>query len=356
MLVLKPSFGLFFAVLLTGGSAAFAQQFAGQPATMIVNYSAGGPTDIEARIVARHLPKYLQGVGTVIVRNVGGAGGNIGVNQLGEASARDRLNLSFFTWDPVDQLIQHESLRVKYNDLKFIAGFKMASLVYMRRDTPPGITKSSDMARAPLFRMGALSPTNHSTIRMRLVLDLLGAKYETIQGYKGLRDVDTAMLQGDIHVSTNSLPGYFTYAKPNLVDKGIVLPLLQFDRADVSLGRSPDLTDVPTFYEVYKDVWGKDAVPGGERWQAMQLLTQLVDTMYRTAFMPPNAPAAAVEEMRGAFEKLGKDAEFIAQYEKVVLTRPHFVVGAEGDRVIAELANIQPSMVNFLRRYIEAMQ
>jgi hypothetical protein len=72
--------------------------------------------------------------------------------------------------------------------------------------------------------------------------------------------------------------------------------------------------------------------------------------------MPPNAPAAAVEEMRGAFEELGKDAEFIAQYEKVVLTKPRFVIGAEGERVIAELANVQPSMVNFLRRYIETMQ
>ena len=99
--------------LLTLANAAFAQQFSGRVVTMIVNYSAGGPTDIEARIVARHLPKYLQGVRSIVVRNVGGAGGNIGVNQLGEASERDRLNVGFFTWNPVDQLIQEESLRVR---------------------------------------------------------------------------------------------------------------------------------------------------------------------------------------------------------------------------------------------------
>ena len=79
--------------LITLCNAALAQQFSGQLVTMIVNYTAGGPTDIEARIVARHLPKYLQGVKSVVVRNVGGAGGNIGVNQLGEASERDRLNV-----------------------------------------------------------------------------------------------------------------------------------------------------------------------------------------------------------------------------------------------------------------------
>lgn len=348
--------GLVCGILLATANAALAQQFAGQTVNVIVNFSAGGPTDVEARVVARHLPKYLPGVSSVVVRNVGGGGGNIGVNQLGEASARDRLSVGFLTWNPLNQIIQEPTLRVRYNDLKFIAGMRQTSLIYIRRDTAPGISRPADVAKARLFRLGVMGPTNITTLRVRLALDLLGAKYETIQGYKGLRDIDTAMLQGDIQVSTNSLPGYFTFAKPNLVDKGIVMPLLQFDRADVSLGRSPDLPDVPTFYEVYKDVWGKDAAPSGQKWQALRLLTQLVDTMYRTAFMPPNAPAAAVEEMRGAFEKLGKDPEFIAQYEKVVLTKPHFIIGAEGERVVAELANVQPSFVSFLRKYIEAMQ
>ncbi|MBI2318969.1 MAG: hypothetical protein HYU75_18740 [Betaproteobacteria bacterium] len=348
--------GLACAISLAAADAAFAQQFAGQTVNVIVNFSAGGPTDVEARVVARHLPKYLSGVAGVVVRNVGGGGGNIGVNQLGEPSARDRLNLGFFTWNPLNQIIGEPTLRVRYNDLKFIAGMRQTSLIYIRRDTAPGVGKSADVAKARLFRLGVMGPSNITTLRVRLALDLLGAKYEIIQGYKGLRDIDTAMLQGDIQASTNSLPGYFTFAKPNMVEKGIVIPLLQFDRADVSLGRSPNLPDVPTFYEVYKEVWGKDSVPSGEKWQALRLLTQLVDTMYRTAFMPPNAPPAAVEEMRAAFESLGKDAEFIAQYEKVVLTRPHFIVGGEGERVVAELVNIQPALVSFLRKYIEAAQ
>lgn len=356
MAATKLFLGILFSAVLTAWGTSFAQQFSGQTITVIVNYSAGGPADVEARIAARHLPKYLKGVSSMVVRNVGGAGGNIGVNQLGEGSARDRLNVGFFTWNPLNQIIQDPTLHVRYSDLKFIAGMRQTSLIYIRRDTAPGITRSADVAKARLFRVGVMSPSSIATLRVRLVLDLLGAKYQTIPGYKGARDIDTAMLQGDIHVGTNSLPGYFTYAKPNLVDKGIVLPMLQFDRADVSLGRSPDLTDVPTFYEVYKDVWGMNSAPSGERWQALQLLTQLVDTMYRTVFMPPNAPAAAVEEMRGAFEKLGKDPEFITQYEKVVLTKPNFVIGAEGERVIAELANVKPSTAAFFRRYIEAGQ
>lgn len=356
MLAMKIFVALMSALLLAAGNAAFAQQFSGQVITVIVNYSAGGPADIDARIIAKHLPKYLQGVTSVIVRNVGGAGGRIGVNQLGESSARDRLNMGFFTWNPVDQIIGEDTLRVRYNDLKFIAGFQQPTVLYVRRDTPPGVSKASDVPKAQLFKAGALAPNSHSTIRMRLALDLLGAKYITIPGYKGLYDVEVAVRQGDIQFSNTSLSSWSSSVKPNLVDTGIAMPVLQYDfnRPDGTLGRSPDLLDVPSFVEVYKEIFGKDAMPSGEKWQALQMLSRMMDSMYRTAFMPPNAPAAAVAEMRAAFDKLAKDPAYIADYEKVVKAKPRFILGAEGERIIAELGNVQPSFVSFLRTYIAA--
>ena len=356
----KPLLAMFCAALFAAINinTASAQQFSGQVVTMIVNYPAGGPTDIEARIVAKHLPKYLQGVSTVIVRNMGGGGGNIGVNQLGDASEHDRLNISFFTWDPIDQFLQNPNLHVRYNDLKFIAGFKMTTLLYIRRDTPPGIGKPADIAKVPMFKTGSLVPSSHGTIRQRLALDLLGAKYENIAGYKGLAEVYMAVRRGDVQLTNISLPSWSAQVKPTLADTGIVIPVLQYGslRDEGAAGRSPDLPDVPAFLEVYKDVWGKDAMPSGEKWQALQLLTRIMDSMYRTVFMPPNAPAAAVTEMRDAMAKLEKDQEFIADYEKVVKGKPHFVLGAEGERIIADLGTVSPSFVSFLRGYIAKAQ
>ncbi len=355
MQMLKSS--LFFALVLLAGAAA-AQQFAGQPVTMIVNYSTGGPTDIDARVVARHLAKHLQGVPSVIVRNVGGAGGAIGINQLGEAGPKDRLAIGFFTWDPLDQLTANPNLHVRYNDLKFIAGFQQGSLIYIRRDAPPGIKRPADVAKAKLFKAGALAPTSHATFRMRLALDLLGAKYEIIPGYKGLHDIEVAILQGDIQMTHNSLSGWFGSVVPTLVNPGVVIPVLQYDynRPDGTLGRSPDLPDVPSFLEVYKDVWGKNAMPSGDKWQALLMISRIMDAMGRTVFMAPNAPQAAVDEMRAAFEKLSKDPEYIADYEKVVKFKPRFIVGAEGEKIIAELAKAKPEFVTFLRNYLAAIK
>jgi len=341
------------ALMLITGSA-FAQQFAGQVVTMIVNYSAGGPTDIDARIVARHLHRHLQGVSSVIVRNVGGGGGNIGVNQLGEGSSKDRLNIGFFTWDPLDQLTQNPNLHVRYSDLKFIAGFQQGSLIYIRRDAAPGISRPADVAKARPFKVGALAPTSHATFRMRLALDLLGAKYEIIPGYKGLKDIEVSVRQGDIQLTHNSFSGWYGSVIPTLVNTGIVIPVLQYDhnRDDGTLSRSPDAPDVPAFLEVYKDVWGKDAMPSGEKWQALQMIGRIMDSMGRTVFMPPNAPMAAVEEMRRAFENLAKDPAYIADYEKVVKFKPRFIIGAKGEEIIASLGTASPSFVTFLRQYL----
>lgn len=340
-------------VLGLAAAAANAQYFAGQDVTMIVNYTSGGPTDIEARMVAEHLPKYLKGVRSVVVRNVGGAGGNIGVNQLG--ASNDKYTIGFFTWDPVDQIVENKSLRVKYNDLKFVAGFQQVVLTYARKDTKPGLTKPADIVRAPLVRVGALSPSNHLTTRMRLAFDLLDVKYEVIPGYRGLRDVEMAVHQGDINVSGTSLPAWYSTVKPNMADAGIVMPLFQFDAdlGDGKLGRSPDFPDVPSFLDVYRDVKGANAMPSGQRWQSMLLLGRIMDAMYRTVFMPPNAAPEAVQEMRTAFEGLAKDPDFIAQYERIVKTKPRALVGRKGEEIIGELGRISPAQLMFMRSYVE---
>ena len=78
--------------------SAAAQFYKGKTITMIVNYPAGGPTDIEGRIVAQHLPAHIPGNPTIVVKNVGGAGGLIGSNQLGEAAPNGET-IGFFTLD-----------------------------------------------------------------------------------------------------------------------------------------------------------------------------------------------------------------------------------------------------------------
>jgi tripartite-type tricarboxylate transporter receptor subunit TctC len=342
------------AMLCAGTGMARAQEFAGRVVNVIVNFQPGGPTDLEARVFAQNLPRYLKGIKNAVVFNAAGAGGLIGVNQLAAVSEKDKLNIGFFTWDPMNQILKHPNLHVQFNDFKFIAGMQQTNLLYIRRDTAPGIAKPADIAKANLFKAGVIANgADWSALRLGLALDLLGVKYRTITGFKGTRDAEMSMMQGDVQLVSNSLPGYHSFAKPNLVDKGLAIPLFQYDPSE-GRGRSPDLPDVPTFLEVYREVHGANATPTGEKWEALQLVTKIVACMARVIFMPPNAPDAAVAELRSAVERMSKDPEFIAQYEKVALTPPHFIFGADGQRIIAELKNVSPTMVTFFNQYIES--
>ena len=57
-----------------------------KPITIIVPFSAGGATDLAARILADHLPQYLGG-GVVIVTNITGGSGTTGATEVAEAQA-----------------------------------------------------------------------------------------------------------------------------------------------------------------------------------------------------------------------------------------------------------------------------
>ncbi len=76
-------------LLLAAAVAAFAaqaQSFPGtKPITIVVPFSAGGPTDRVARDLAEALRKPLGGA-TIVVDNAAGAGGSIGANKVAKAS------------------------------------------------------------------------------------------------------------------------------------------------------------------------------------------------------------------------------------------------------------------------------
>jgi tripartite-type tricarboxylate transporter receptor subunit TctC len=63
---------------------AHAQHYPSRPITMVVPFGAGGPTDVIARILAQHMGASLGQ--TILVENVTGAAGTIGVGKAAHAS------------------------------------------------------------------------------------------------------------------------------------------------------------------------------------------------------------------------------------------------------------------------------
>src|ERR1700748_807880 len=77
-------------------TAAFADTYPSRTITLIVPYPAGGPTDTIARILAERMQPELGQ--SVIVENVSGAGGSIGVGRVAHALP-DGYTIDIGQWD-----------------------------------------------------------------------------------------------------------------------------------------------------------------------------------------------------------------------------------------------------------------
>jgi tripartite-type tricarboxylate transporter receptor subunit TctC len=128
---------------LAGGAAAFpmvsrvagAQAYPSRPITMVVGFAAGGPTDTGARILAERMKASLGQ--PVIVENVTGANGSIGVGRVVRA-APDGYTLS------IGDLGTHVANQVTYSlaydlrkDLQPIALLRMGPYLVVAREGMP---------------------------------------------------------------------------------------------------------------------------------------------------------------------------------------------------------------------------
>jgi hypothetical protein len=339
------------AAALTAASsqAALAQFYKGKTINMIINYPAGGPTDIEGRIVAQHLPAHIPGNPTIVIKNVGGAGGIIGTNQLVEAPPNGDT-MGFFTLDVVAQLIGNPALKVSYADFIMIAGVESPLVVYARKDTPPGLKVATDIMQAHEFKALSLNAQNSNTINQSLALDLLGLKYQAVPAYRGLKDVETAILQNIGQLANSSLAGWRGSVEPTMGN--IVLPLWQIAPRgkDGGYPRSVALPDLPTFEEFYAQVKGGKK-PSGFAYEVLRASSDPLVAMFRTALMPPKVPSEAVEVMRAAFVDMWKDQSFIRDYAHVVKTDPILVSGEDAQASVAALASVKPEIKAFLLDY-----
>src|SRR6059058_512468 len=73
-----------FIVVLAGISGIAAQTYPSRPITLVVAFAAGGSGDTIARILADHMRTQIGQ--TIVVENVGGAAGSIGVGRVARAA------------------------------------------------------------------------------------------------------------------------------------------------------------------------------------------------------------------------------------------------------------------------------
>jgi tripartite-type tricarboxylate transporter receptor subunit TctC len=327
--------------------------YKGKNITFLINFAAGGPTDIEGRIVARHLARHIPGNPTVIVQNMAGAGGVTGINFLGEAAKKDALTIGYFTGPYNHHMMKSSTLRTDLMKLPFVASVGSVTVCYIRSDVAPGIKKPTDIAKAERFRAGGLSFDSNKDLRFRLAFDILGLKYDYVTGYNSSNDARLAVQRNEIQYHDENIPGYRGVVEPQLVKAGIVTPLYYHDLIgpDGAMRKSPDYPELNSFTEVYTQIFGK--APTGIKYETLKAANMASQNLSRVALLTPNSPKEAVTALRQAFASLSKDEEFIAEAKKAMRFQPRFDVGEDGEKLRDRVLTAPNEVVEFVRQYIE---
>ena len=325
----------------------------GKTLTVLINYAAGGPTDVEGRLLARHLAKHIPGQPNVIVQNMAGAGGVTGINYLGQVAKPDALMMGYFTAALFHQQVRNPALRTDLSKYSFISGIQGVTVGYIRADVPPGIKKPFDLVKAHRFKAGGLSYDSFKDVSFRLSFDLLGLQYDYVTGYNSSADARLAVQRNEVQYHDETLPAYRSQVEPNMVKSGQVTPLYYADLIDAD-GDVTDSQDVPellSFTKFYKQIFGNP--PSGIKYEALKAANIAGTNMTRAVLLPPGSPKDAAEALKQAISSLAKDEEYLADATKVMRFRPRFEMGAGGERLYQRATQISPDLAKFIRQFIE---
>ncbi len=347
---------LLFLVFAIGAAPAFSADapfYRGKTLTVLINFAAGGPTDIEGRLVARFLGKHVPGQPLIVVQNMPGAGGVIGTNYLGEVAKPDGLTVGYFTNQFFNLLTADPTLRVDLAKFAYIASVEGVAVAYIRKDVAPGIQDPKDMIKAKNFKAGGLSLNSAKDVRLRLQLDILGIPHQYVTGYNSNSDARLALERNEIQFFTEGTPGYRSQVQPRMVKEGLVVPVYadELVTADGEFKQSAEVPDIPTFSQLHQQIFGK--LGSGPLWETLKTIN-ITHVMQRLAKVAPNTPPEAVAALRQGFSHMVKDPEFIQEFKKVTRSDPNFQVGGESDKLIKKLVQASPEVKNTIRKYTQS--
>ena len=336
-----------------GTSAASAQQpyYKGKRLTVLINFAAGGPADIESRVFAKHLVKHIDGAPNLVIQNMDGAGGLIGAQYLGEVAAKDGTVIGALTGTAWIYASDPGRWRTDFRKYEFVARSPSTTIHFVRTDVPPGIKTPEDLIKAQGLIGGGLSADTSKDLRMRLGLDMLGVPYQYVTGYRSSPPARLALQRGEIHMFAESPPSYRSVVVPQLVTTGVAIPVWYDEIVDppVPSAQLEGLT-IPSFPQLYKKLKG-GAMPSGEYWEAYRALYEMNNALLRLVALPPGAPREAIDALRRAVERLAHDKEFAAESKKTLEYVPEYETASDLTQQVAKVMVVSPQMRDYINAY-----
>jgi hypothetical protein len=347
----------FCAIVAVDISAAAADDpfYKGKRLNLVINFAAGGPSDIEGRLLARHLAKHIDGQPGIVVQNKDGAGGVVGASFIGELGPKDGTMFGYITASAWAYVTDPAKFRVDLKSYEFIGTQPGNAVYYVRIDVEPGIKEATDIMAARALLAGGLTADSSKDILIRLQLDMLGLPYRYVTGYRNNNAARLALQRNEINFFSETTPAFFSVVEPSMVKPGQVIPTWYDPHHDGETFSAPKVVQGSTllpFHEFYRKV--KGTLPSGQLWEVYRTNLAVDSAMLRLIVMPPDTPIAAADALRAAIARLNDDKEYAEEAMKVIQFVPHYETGPGINDRVRKRLEVRPEIRTFVADYIKA--
>ncbi len=295
---------------------------------MLIGYTAGGGYDLYARVLSRHMGKYIPGNPQIVPQNMTGAGSLRLANFLYNVAPKDGTTIGMFGRGlAMEPLIGTSATQFDARKFTWLgSGSDQVSLCATWHTS--AVKTWQDMLATP-FTVGGEGSGSDPDMFATMIRSLFGVKVRLVSGYPGGAEINLAMERGEVDGRCGWSWSSIKITKPDwLADKKINLTL------QMGLAKSRELPDVPLIMDVAQT----------ERDRQILKLVLARQQMGWPFTAPPDLPAERAQALRKAFDDTMKDAEFLAEAKQRRLdVNP--MSGAEIDKLVGELYATPPEVI-----------
>ena len=210
---LRSSILAFLILLLYSLPSASAQEpfYKGKTIRIVVGLSAGGGYDRAARIVSRHLGKYIPGNPEIIVQNMPGAGSVIAANYVWGVAKPDGLTVLMPHNNVyLNQLAGHKEVKFDLPRFHWIGSLeKDDMMLFIRNDAPYKSIRDVIKAKeAP--KCGSTGAGSSDYVMSKILEQTIGAKVDHVLGYPGSTEIAIALERGEVVCQGLTISTFFS--------------------------------------------------------------------------------------------------------------------------------------------------
>lgn len=325
------AFGFVFLAWVPAAAQSVEEFYQGKTISFIVGYPTAGAPDTYARLVSRHMSKYIPGHPNIIVRNMPGAGSLLAANYLFNSAARDGTIFGITSPTiPLEETLGASQSKYKATQFNWIG----------RLATNPNITFINATSQVKTIKdafekvavLGATGRSSTNSVYPTVLNNVLGTKFKVVTGYQGTAAVMLAMERGEVEGNSATYDGLMAQ-HPDWIKSKRVNVIVQY-----LLKRHRELPDVPTSAEVA-------STP--EQAQILRTVSSASE-IGKFILTTPEVPADRIAALRAAFDDVVRDANFQADAKKLRIEIDP-LSGVDLQKIVQETQHIPPAVIEKVR-------